>query len=198
MMAGVVMWCCFLEEKQRCPLRSSVAESAPKQIHLHWQFCQQQICSAWHPHCLKPGRHTQGKVFPSEGSFCSSSHHLALCYSSCISQILASLQTHHGDAISCAGCLSDLGKGGRENTFSTDGRRGTSAHTLCRHACVAFLVLRASQNPTTQRLCSHIPHPTFPWQGEALTGDLGIKLAVIFGKCHGVDLICPLHWGGHC
>lgn len=98
----------------------------------------------------------------------------------------------------CAGCLSDLEMRWRENTFPMDGTRGTSAHTPCRQAWVAFLVLRTSQNPITQRLCSHIPPLTFPWQGEALRGDPGRKVAVIFGKYHGVDLICPLHWGGHC
>lgn len=56
--------------------------------------------------------------------------------------------------------------------------------------------VKAQEHP--KRFCSHIPHLSFPWQGEGLSGDPGKKLAVIFVKYHGVDLICPLHWGGHC
>lgn len=68
------------------------------------------------------------------------------------------------------------------------------AHQLTpgRHACVALLVLRTSQNPGTEALQTHSP-PDLPMAGWSTHWWLR---AVIFGKYHGVDLICSLHWGG--
>lgn len=112
----------------------------------------------WHPHCLKLGRNTQGKVFPSEANFCSSSHHLALCYFSWPSTdpgLAANAPCRSNELCWLSQWPQNEMKG--EHLPHGWQKRHISSHPLQTCLCCIFGIENESKPKNTEALQSHSP-----------------------------------------